>query len=287
MGTKYYAGLSDAGLSSGERRLLSSIADTLATKGYRLRTFDPALTAGADFPGTGSGETKPGQDAAARYVSLVAARKDLQGLFGSKERALDILSNLDGASFLLSWCKDGERAGAVHKAAAALGVHTVDLAILQRSAPDLAAFKTAVRDAMNDALRAVPPSIEFPVPKSGTQQKNDKSTDDAGEPSKEAKRAQKGHKRNASAGKNKNVDEVEPVEKTEAQEGPMPLAQEGTTSQDKKGTVSSKEKVEELRAKLEKGATEGAVERFMDDLSKDDGGPEDPFLDFAESLPPL
>lgn len=284
MGTKYYAGLSDAGLSSGERRLLSSIADTLATKGYRLRTFDPALTAGADFPGTGSGETKPGQDAAARYVSLVAARKDLQGLFGSKERALDILSNLDGASFLLSWCKDGERAGTIHKAAAALGVHTVDLAILQRSAPDLAAFKTAVRDAMNDALRAVPPSIEFPVPKSGTQQKNDKSTDDAGEPSKEAKRAQKGHKRNASAGKNKNVDEVEPVEKTEAQEGPMPLAQEGTT---REGTVSSKEKVEELRAKLEKGATEGAVERFMDDLSKDEGGPEDPFLDFAESLPPL
>jgi len=182
---RYYAALAAKELPKGVNRFLESVSETLAKRGFVLRTFGKGDQQSGSEPferGAGTAIDRDEAAEAARKAYAEAHCNDwvkeygIAGRFRTRDLAVNIFSRLvgpapeDSVSFVLLWL-DEEVANPVkdlgrmvRTAAEGLGFHTVDLGTLYRESLSLDEFKSAVAPTMIKACDArAPQALASPL----------------------------------------------------------------------------------------------------------------------------
>ena len=182
---RYYAALAAKELPKGVNRFLESVSETLAKRGFILRTFGKGDQQSGSEPferGAGTAIDRDEAAEAARKAYANAHCNDwvkeygIAGRFRTRDLAVNIFSRLvgpapeDSVSFVLLWLDEEvadpvkDLGRMVRTAAEGLGFHTVDLGTLYRESLSLDDFKSAVAPAMIKACDArAPQALASPL----------------------------------------------------------------------------------------------------------------------------
>ena len=260
---RYYAALAAKELPKGVNRFLESVSETLAKRGFVLRTFGKGDQQSGSEPFERGAGTVIDRDEAAEATRKAYAEAHcndwvkeygIAGRFRTRDLAVNIFSRLVGpapeesVSFVLLWLdaetpdpvKDLGRM--VRTAAEGLGFHTVDLGTLYRESLSLDEFKSAVAPAMIKACDARTPQV-LASPLEG-----DARTPQA----------------LASPLESDDTPSTDPVENDEYKEGPT----SGVAEQSESGAAPGRTIPEELRERLEGENGRTGAEQFMKRLER-------------------
>lgn len=182
---RYYAALAAKELPRGVNRFLESVSETLAKRGFVLRTFgkDDQQSGSEPFErGAGTAIDRDEAAEATRKAYADAHCNDwvkeygIAGRFRTRDLAVNIFSRLvdpepeESVSFVLLWLDEEvadpvkDLGRMVRTAAEGLGFHTVDLGTLYRESLSLDEFKSAVAPAMIKACDArTPQALASPL----------------------------------------------------------------------------------------------------------------------------
>lgn len=195
---RYYAALAAKELPKGVNRFLESVSETLAKRGFILRTFGKGDQWSGSEPferGAGTAIDRDEAAEAARKAYANAHCNDwvkeygIAGRFRTRDLAVNIFSRLvgpapeDSVSFVLLWLDEEvadpvkDLGRMVRTAAEGLGFHTVDLGTLYRESLSLDEFKSAVAPTMIKACDArAPQALASPLEGAGPVEGDDAPT---------------------------------------------------------------------------------------------------------------
>lgn len=272
---RYYAALAAKELPKGVNRFLESVSETLAKRGFILRTFGKGDRQSGSEPFERGAGTTIDRDEAAEATRKAYAdahcndwvkEYGIAGRFRTRDLAVNIFSRLVGpapeesVSFVLLWLDEEvadpvkDLGRMVRTAAEGLGFHTVDLGTLYRGSLSLDEFKSAVAPAMIKACDARTPQV-LASPLEGDA----RAPQDLANPAKGDARAQQ-----VLAGPVESDDtpSTDSVENDEYKEGPTSDAAEQSES----GAAPGRTIPEELRERLEGENRRTGAEQFMKGL---------------------
>ena len=197
---RYYAALAAKELPKGVNRFLESVSETLAKRGFVLRTFGKGDQQSGSEPFERCARTAIDRDEAAEAARKVYAEAHcndwvkeygIAGRFRTRDLAVNIFSRLvgpapeDSVSFVLLWLDEEvadpvkDLGRMVRTAAEGLGFHTVDLGTLYRESLSLDEFKSAVAPTMIKACDArAPQALASPVESDDTPSTNSVENDE-------------------------------------------------------------------------------------------------------------